>query len=83
MRLCISIAEMFENNDPLADELASVAIQRLGEAMDNLDLSDDYAEERAGWDLYYDILNACENAGAEISTIREKATALIQECLIK
>ncbi len=51
--------------------------------MHNLDLSSDYAEERAGWDLYYDILDACENAGSEINTIREKATALIQECLIK
>ncbi len=83
MRLCISIAEMFEKGDPLANDLAAVAIQRLGEATDNLDLSDDYAEERAGWDLYYDILDAIENAGDEISAIREKATALIQECLIK
>ena len=83
MRLCISIAEMFDKGDPLANELASVAIQRLGEAMDNLDLSNDYAAERAGWDLYYDILDACEYTGSEINGIREKATALIQECLIK
>jgi hypothetical protein len=83
MRLCTSIAEMFEKGDLLANELAAVAIQRLGEAMDNLDLSNDYAEERAGWDLYYDILDSCENAGSEISAIREQATALIQECQIK
>lgn len=82
LRLCLSVAEMCEQGDPLSEELTAVAVQRLGEAFGNMDLSDDYADERAAWDLYYDILNAVESAGPEMDIVRQKASELVAGCRI-
>lgn len=83
MRLCVSIAEMFERKDPLTKELADVAAKRINEALDHQNQSNKYNEERSAWDLYYDILAAIEHSGPEINSIRSKALSLIEGCLIK
>jgi hypothetical protein len=80
LRLCLSVAEMCRQGDPLAGELTAVAVQRLGEAFGNMDLSDDYAAERAAWDLYYDILDAIEAAGPELDAVRARARELVAGC---
>lgn len=82
LRLSMSLAMMFAQHDPLATELATVAMQRLGEALDHLNLSRSYGEERAAWNLYYDILDAIDHSGSEMDSIRNTARELVNECLI-
>jgi hypothetical protein len=90
LRLAISAASLFGEGSSFSmkegEELVRLGASRLGEALkwfaDEHKIREMYIREKAGWDLYYDTLNAMEKdlgKGGQFSeTLRDKAMELVQ-----
>lgn len=95
LRLTLRVAELLARDD---DEARAEALDLMKMAADRLDplierltetpqaLADELAEQRAGWDLFYDVLDALEKALAErdqqAQILRDAALRVIQSCRI-
>ena len=72
-------------------ELMEMAADRLDPLLEQLTetpqaLADEFAEQRAGWDLFYDVLDALEKAltegNQEAESLRSAALGVVQACRI-
>ncbi len=95
IRLTLRVGELLSAGDPQADieavELMEMAAERLDPLIEQLRerpsaLGDELSEQRAGWDVFYDVLNAIENALAEDDprafALRDAACGVVEACRI-
>ena len=95
LRLTLRVGELLADGDEEARaealELMEMAADRLGPLIGRLTetpqaLADELAEQRTGWDLFYDVLDALEKALAEgdqeAQALRDAALRVIQACQI-
>jgi hypothetical protein len=90
LRLAISAAALFAEGSSFSmkegEELVRLGTSNMGKALkaigDETKTRELYEREKAGWDLYYDILNAMEKGLDEgdqfTETLRDKAMDLVQ-----
>jgi hypothetical protein len=95
LRLSLCVGELLARGDGQARaealELMEMAAERLDPLIGRLReaplaLADELAKQRAGWDLFYDSLNALEEALAEgdqkASVLRDAARRVVEDCRI-
>jgi len=92
LRLALTAARLFdEQQNDKALELIKIGARRLPKALEfiggeNSALKDQYETERRGWDLYYDTLDAVEQALANndplAASLQQKARDLINNCMV-
>lgn len=90
LRLAIRAASVFGEGSSFSmregEELVRLGTSRLGEALkffgDEQRIRDMFSREKAGWDLYYDTLNALEKGLGEgdqfTETLRDKAMEIVE-----
>ena len=95
LRLTLRVGQLLADGD---EEARAEALDLMEMAADRLDplirrlteapqaLADELAEQRAGWNLFYDLLDALENALAEgdqqAETLRDATLRVVQACRI-
>ena len=95
LRLTLRVGELLADDDQLAAteaiDLMEMAAERLDPLIKQLRetplaLSDELDTQRAGWDLFYDLLSALERALAEgdqqAFALRDVARQLVEACRI-
>jgi hypothetical protein len=95
LRLTLRVGELLADGDAEARaealELMEMAAERLEPLIERLRespkfLADELTEQRAGWDLFYDVLDALEKALAEgdqrAPALRDAACRVVQACRI-
>jgi hypothetical protein len=95
LRLALRVGDLLAEGDGQARaealELMEMAAERLDPLIERfretpMALSDELAAERAGWDLFYDVLSALEKALAEgdqeAFVLRDAARHLVESCRI-
>ena len=92
LRFALKAAALFRDNKTQKGlELVRSGAQRLSKALEFVQgessaLRTQYEKERRGWDLYYDILEALEEALAKkdpfVIALQQKARAIVQECAV-
>jgi hypothetical protein len=95
LRLSLRVAELLADGDQQANaealELMEMAAERLDPLIGRLSetplaLADELAKQRDGWDLFYDSLNALEEALAEgdhkACVLRDAARRVVEDCRI-
>ena len=94
MRMALKVGELLAGDDEDRAEALDVmemAAQRLEPLIERLTetpqaLADDLAAERAGWEMFYDALDALENGIADgdqkAFQLREAARSVIQSCQV-
>ncbi len=96
LRLALRIGELLADGDEEtraeALDLMQMAADRLGPLIGRLRqtqpaLADELAEQRTGWNVFYDVLNALEQALSEgdqqAFALRDAARRVLQDCRIK
>ena len=96
LRLAFTIAGLFDGDDPAGREdgvrLMTLAVDRLlpmmRELIDEPDLLvKGYQEEKAAWDMFYDVLDHLERGLVEgdvfAMELREKARRIVDECMVE
>jgi hypothetical protein len=95
LRLSLRVGELLADGDEQARaealDLMEMATERLDPLIGRLSetplaLADELAKQRAGWDLFYDLLNALEEALAEgdhkACVLRDAARRVVEDCRI-
>jgi hypothetical protein len=92
LRFALKAAALFRDNKTQKGlELVRSGAQRISKALEfvqgeNSALRTQYEKERRGWNLYYDILEALEEALAKKDpfaiALQQKARAIVQECAV-
>jgi len=93
LRFCLAAAGFFsQSQDRKGLELVQIGCRRLAEALEFIGaeadgLAEQYKSQRHGWDLYYDTLDAVEQAlaGADpfAAALRNNACGIVNECRVK
>ncbi len=92
LRFALTAARLFgEQENKKGLELVEIGVRRLTQALEFISgedsaLKKQYLDERLGWDLYYDTLDAVEKAIADrtpfAATLQQKAWDLVKECQV-
>ena len=94
LRFALKAAALFSGNpaNPQGLEFVTQGAQRIKEALDfiqgeNSELRQQYERERKGWNLYYDTLDALEDAlsknDAFAKSLQDRAADIISQCALR
>lgn len=94
LRLCLRVGELLSAGDVKSQAEAAELIEMAADRLDPLiarlretPLTDELAEQRAGWDMFYDLLDALEKALVEgdqhAQALQNAACRIIQQCRIE
>ncbi len=93
LRLSLKAASFFENNEKdKAEELIHIGTRRLNDVIERIKSKPDfvlawYEREKRGWDIYYDTVEAVEQALGKddsfASKLRERAETIVRDCRLR